>query len=228
VLLWVDTFTDRFSPEVGVAAVRVLEAAGYRVETARQDGACCGLTWLSTGQLDGARRQLRRSLAALADALRARLPVVVLEPSCAALFRADALDLLPDDPLESVRTLAELLTSTPGWEPPDLSGVRGVAQPHCHQHAVLGWEADERLLSDAGADISRVAGCCGLAGNWGVERGHYELSAAIAGNSLLPALRGRAPDDAVLADGFSCRTQISELGGVHARHLAEVLAERLT
>ena len=233
VLLWVDTFTDRFSPEVGMAAVRVLEAAGYRVETARQDGACCGLTWLSTGQLDGARRQLRRSLDALADALREGLPVVVLEPSCAAVFRSDARELLPGDPraaaaATAVRTLAELLTSTQGWRPPDLSGVRGVAQPHCHQHAVLGWEADERLLTQAGADIDRVGGCCGLAGNWGVEKGHYELSAAIAGTSLLPALRGRAPDDAVLADGFSCRTQISELGGVRARHLAEVLAERLT
>jgi FAD/FMN-containing dehydrogenase/Fe-S oxidoreductase len=232
VLLWVDTFTDRFSPEVGRAAVRVLEAAGYRVETARQDGACCGLTWLSTGQLDGARRQLDRSLTALADAVNAGLPVVVLEPSCAAVFRSDALELLPGDPraqatANSVHTLAELLSLTPGWQPPDLSDVRGVAQPHCHQHAVLGWEADERLLADGGAVITRVGGCCGLAGNWGAEKGHYDLSAAIAGNSLLPALRDRAPDDAVLADGFSCRTQISELGGVRARHLAELLAERL-
>jgi FAD/FMN-containing dehydrogenase/Fe-S oxidoreductase len=232
VLLWVDTFTDRFSPEVGQAAVRVLEAAGYRVETARQDGACCGLTWLSTGQLDGARKQLRRSLAALADAVSAQLPVVVLEPSCAAVFRSDALELLPGDPraqatAESVLTLAELLGQTPGWQPPDLSGVTGVAQPHCHQHAVLGWETDARLLADAGAAVTRVGGCCGLAGNWGAESGHYDLSAAIAGTSLLPALRGRAPDDIVLADGFSCRTQISELGGVQARHLAEVLAERL-
>jgi FAD/FMN-containing dehydrogenase/Fe-S oxidoreductase len=232
VLLWTDTFTDRFSPEVGQAAVRVLEAAGYGVETVPQDGVCCGLTWLSTGQLDGARKQLRRSLTALADAVSARLPVVVLEPSCAAVFRSDALELLPDDPrapatAESVVTLAELLSRTPGWLPPDLSGVRGVAQPHCHQHAVLGWETDARLLERAGADITRVGGCCGLAGNWGAEKGHYDLSAAIAGTSLLPALAGRAPDDVVLADGFSCRTQISELGGVRARHLAEVLAGRL-
>jgi FAD/FMN-containing dehydrogenase/Fe-S oxidoreductase len=232
VLLWVDTFTDRFSPEVGQAAVRVLEAAGYRVETARQDGACCGLTWLSTGQLDAARKQLRRSLAALAGAVSEQLPVVVLEPSCAAVFRSDALELLPGDPraqatAESVLTLAELLSRTPGWQPPDLSGVSGVAQPHCHQHAVLGWETDAQLLADAGAAITRVGGCCGLAGNWGAEKGHYDLSAAIAGTSLLPALRGRTPGGVVLADGFSCRTQISELGGVRAQHLAEVLAERL-
>jgi Fe-S oxidoreductase len=148
------------------------------------------------------------------------------------VFRSDALELLPGDPraqatAESVLTLAELLARTPGWQPPDLSGITGVAQPHCHQHAVLGWEADERLLADAGAAVTRVGGCCGLAGNWGAENGHYDLSAAIAGTSLLPALRGCAPDDIVLADGFSCRTQISELGGVRARHLAEVLAERL-
>jgi Fe-S oxidoreductase len=202
------------------------------VETVPQDGVCCGLTWLSTGQLDGARKQLRRSLTALADAVSARLPVVVLEPSCAAVFRSDALELLPDDPrapatAESVVTLAELLSRTPGWLPPDLSGVHGVAQPHCHQHAVLGWETDARLLERAGADVTRVGGCCGLAGNWGAERGHYDLSAAIAGTSLLPALAGLTPDDAVLADGFSCRTQISELAGVRARHLAEILAERL-
>jgi FAD/FMN-containing dehydrogenase/Fe-S oxidoreductase len=232
VLLWTDTFTDRFSPEVGIAAVRVLESAGYRVETLRGNAACCGLTWISTGQLDGARRQLSRSLAALADAVGAQVPVVVLEPSCAAVFRSDAVELLPDDPraratAAAVHTLAELLAKTPGWRPPDLSGVRGVAQPHCHQHAVLGWEADERLLADAGAAVTRVGGCCGLAGNWGAEKGHYELSAAIAGNSLLPALRDLAPGDPVLADGFSCRTQIGELGGVRARHLAEILAERL-
>jgi FAD/FMN-containing dehydrogenase/Fe-S oxidoreductase len=232
VLLWVDTFTDRFSPEVGQAAVRVLEAAGYRVETATEDNACCGLTWISTGQLDEARRQLRRSLTALAGAVSERVPVVVLEPSCAAVFRSDALELLPGDPrahatAEAVVTLAELLSRTPGWQPPDLSGVRGVAQPHCHQHAVLGWETDARLLEQAGAEVTRVGGCCGLAGNWGAEKGHYELSAAIAGTSLLPALRGLPPGDAVLADGFSCRTQISELGGVRARHLAEILAERL-
>jgi Fe-S oxidoreductase len=233
VLLWADTFTDRFSPEVGRAAVRVLEAAGYQVQAITQDAVCCGLTWLSTGQLDGARRQLRRSLTALADAVAAGVPVVVLEPSCAAVFRSDALELLSDDPRAAatagaVHTLAELLAKTPGWRAPDLSGVRGIAQPHCHQHAVLGWEADARLLADAGAEVSPVGGCCGLAGNWGAEKGHYDLSAAVAGTSLLPALRELAPGGAVLADGFSCRTQISELGGgARARHLAEVLAERL-
>jgi Fe-S oxidoreductase len=139
---------------------------------------------------------------------------------------------LPGDPRArslkaSVRTLAELLNETDGWSPPDLSGVRGVAQPHCHHHAVLGWDADAALLKQAGADIEAVGGCCGLAGNFGVERGHYDVSVAVAETALLPAVREAGPDAVVLADGFSCRTQLHELAGLPGRHLAELLASRL-
>jgi FAD/FMN-containing dehydrogenase/Fe-S oxidoreductase len=231
VLLWVDTFTERFSPSVGQAAVRVLEAAGYAV-TLPGPGLCCGLTWVSTGQLDTARRRLRASLRALAPALSAGLPIVVLEPSCAAVFRSDARELLPDEPLAAaaataVRTLAELLDGTDGWAPPDLTGVTAVAQPHCHHHAVLGWGTDARLLAAAGATVERLPGCCGLAGNWGVETGHYETSVAVAETALLPALRRAEPGTAILADGFSCRTQIGELSDRRPVHLAELLASRL-
>ncbi|MBV9004955.1 MAG: hypothetical protein JO181_09880 [Solirubrobacterales bacterium] len=228
VLLWVDTFTDYFTPETGRAAVRVLEAAGYAVQVTSRP-ACCGLTWISTGQLDGARRQLRRSLGLLAPALRAGIPVVGLEPSCTAVLRGDLAELLPGDPRAgqvraATRTLAELLAD---WTPPDLGGVRAVAQPHCHQHAVMGWHADAALLARAGAQVEAVGGCCGLAGNFGVERGHYEVSLAVAETALLPAVR-RAPRDAVvLADGFSCRTQLGQLAGVRGVHLAELLASRL-
>jgi Fe-S oxidoreductase len=132
-----------------------------------------------------------------------------------------------------VKTLAELLTATDGWTPPDLSDVTGVAQPHCHQHAVLGWHADAAILADAGARVDAVGGCCGLAGNFGVERGHYEVSVAVAETALLPAVRaatGNSGDGAtvtVLADGFSCRTQLDQLADVHGTHLAELLAARL-
>ena len=140
-----------------------------------------------------------------------------------------------------MKTLAELLTTTAGWTPPDLSDVTGVAQPHCHQHAVLGWDADKALLANAGATIKAVGGCCGLAGNFGVERGHYDVSVAVAETALLPAVReavsqaqaqaqtrGQTPAAAtVLADGFSCRTQLDQLADVHGTHLAELLAERL-
>jgi Fe-S oxidoreductase len=230
VLLWVDTFTDYFTPEVGRAAVRVLEAAGYAVQITAEP-VCCGLTWISTGQLDGARRQLRRSLRALGPALGDGVPVVGLEPSCTAVLRGEITELLPDDPRASqakaaTRTLAELLTGTGDWEPPDLGGVRAVAQPHCHHHAVMGWHADSALLARAGAEVTAVGGCCGLAGNFGVERGHYDVSAAVAETALLPAVRA-AGDAVVLADGFSCRTQLDQLAGVTGTHLAQLLASRL-
>lgn len=228
VLLWVDTFTNAFTPEVGRAAVRVLEAAGYRVRVTRRP-VCCGLTWISTGQLDGARRQLLRTLRELDDALTAGIPIVGLEPSCTAVLRGDITELLPADPRAlklpgAVKTLAELLRATEGWSPPDLSGVSGVAQPHCHHRAVLGWDEDAALLAQAGAQVKAVGGCCGLAGNFGVERGHYDVSVAVAQTALLPAVRAAGPDAAVLTDGFSCRTQLDQLAGISGRHLAEVLA----
>jgi Fe-S oxidoreductase len=225
VVLWVDTFTDHFTPAVGQAAVRVLESAGYEVRITDQP-VCCGLTWISTGQLDGARRELRRTLDALAP--HDGLPIVGLEPSCTAVLRSDVTELLPDDPRaarvrQQTRTLAEQLRATEGWTPPRLDGTHGVAQPHCHQHAVLGWDADKALLADAGAEMTAVGGCCGLAGNFGVERGHYDVSVAVAENALLPAVRAADHDAVVLADGFSCRTQLDQLAQTRAIHLAELL-----
>jgi Fe-S oxidoreductase len=231
VVLFVDTFTDHFAPQVGRAAVRVLEQAGYSARVPSVP-VCCGLTWISTGQLDGARKQLRRSAAALDAVLGDGALVVGLEPSCTAVWRSDAIDLLPNDRhvrhvAAKIRTLAEVLTATPGWRPPDLRGVRGVAQPHCHQHAVLGWEADRQVLTDSGAEVTAVGGCCGLAGNFGVERGHYDVSVAVAETALLPAVRSAPHDAVLLADGFSCRTQLEHLAGSHSRHLAELLADHL-
>ncbi|MFN2518435.1 MAG: FAD-binding and (Fe-S)-binding domain-containing protein [Jatrophihabitantaceae bacterium] len=231
VLLWVDTFTEHFNPQVGQAAVRVLESAGYCVQVTDKP-VCCGLTWISTGQLDGARKRLRHALDALEPALRAGIAIVGLEPSCTAVLRSDVAELLPHDwraakAVQATKTLAELLAATPGWAPPPLTGMRVLAQPHCHQHAVMGWQVDADLLGRAGADVQAVGGCCGLAGNFGVERGHYEVSAAIAETALLPAVRAALPDAVVLADGFSCRTQLEQLAGVHSVHLAELLDEHL-
>ncbi len=226
VVLFADSFSDAFSPEAAAATVRVLRAAGY--EPRLPSGTvCCGLTWITTGQLDTAKKILTRTVAALAPDARAGVPVVGIEPSCTAVLRSDIHELLPDNDdamavAGSVRTLAELLTQTPGWTPPDLSGVEVVAQPHCHQHAVLGWKADADLLKAGGAQVRRLAGCCGLAGNFGVEIGHYEVSVAVAEQHLLPALDA-APDAVVLADGFSCRTQVADLRDRPAVHLAQLL-----
>jgi Fe-S oxidoreductase len=225
VVLFVDSFSDAFSPAVVAATVQVLRDAGYepRLPSA---GTCCGLTWITTGQLTAARRILGRTVAELAGAARLGMPIVGVEPSCTAVLRSDAVELLDSDDARLVasatRTLAELLAETPGWSPPDLSGVTVVAQPHCHHHAVLGWTADRALLARTGASVTAVAGCCGLAGNFGVELGHYEVSVAVAEQQLLPALDA-APGAVVLADGFSCRTQVADLRDRPSVHLAELL-----
>jgi Fe-S oxidoreductase len=230
VMLWVDTFTNSFSPEVGIAAVAVLEAAGYSVQIP-ESSVCCGLTWISTGQLDGARKQLRRTLQALQPAIAQGIPIVGLEPSCTAVLRSDIAELLTDDPratqlISLTKTLAELLSMRP-WSPPSLEGVSVVAQPHCHHHAVMGYSADRALLDKAGATLKTVGGCCGLAGNFGVEKGHYDVSVAVAELSLLPAVRSADTATAVLADGFSCRTQLEQLSARRGIHLAQLLADRL-
>ena len=229
VVIWADSFTDYFSTDAGKAAVELLEDAGYNVRVLERS-ACCGLTWISTGQLDAARRIVGRSVATLHEVVASGVPVVGLEPSCLAVLRSDALDLL-DDPragevAEGVLTLAELLERTDDWTPPDLSGVEIVAQPHCHHASVLGWRADAALLERSGASVSRMGGCCGLAGNFGVEKGHYEVSVAVAEHQLLPAVRKAGSEAVVLADGFSCRTQLDDLADVRAVHLAELFTGR--
>jgi len=168
----------------------------------------------------------------LAGHVRAGGFVVGLEPSCTAVFRSDAPELFPDDQdvrrlRDHVLTLAELLIEhTPGWQPPRISGDV-LAQVHCHQHAVMGFDAEASLLKDAVARLEQLdSGCCGLAGNFGFQRGHMDVSVACAEHVLLPRLRSAGPGAIALADSFSCRTQIAELnsGGAQARHLAELLA----
>ncbi len=233
VVLWVDSFTGAFAPEAAEAAVAVLEDAGYRVLIPQQDE-CCGLTWISTGQLPAARSRLERLLTFFAPFVAEGIPIVGLEPSCTAVLRDDLLDLLPDDPrsrplADATRTLAEILAEAgertgSRWDPPELGDVVAVVQPHCHQHAVTGFGPDEELLRRAGATLSVLAGCCGLAGNFGMERGHYETSVAVAELALLPALRSAPEGTILVADGFSCRTQADQLAGVRGITLAQLLA----
>ena len=225
VILFVDSFSNSFDPDVAAAAVRVLQGAGYAPRLPSTQ-LCCGLTWITTGQLETAKAILGRTVAELAVAAREGVPIVGIEPSCTGVLRSDAVDLLASDDARVVaaatRTLAELLTETDGWAPPDLSGTTVVAQPHCHHHAVLGWRADEELLAATGAQLTRLSGCCGLAGNFGVEIGHYDVSVAVAEQQLLPALDA-APEAVVLADGFSCRTQVADLRDRPSVHLAQLL-----
>lgn len=229
VLLWPDTFTNNFDPAIAPAAARVLDAVGFTVTIPRR-AVCCGLTWISTGQLRTAKRVMRRTLQTLQPQLRAGTPVVVLEPSCAAVFRADLPELLHGDEdahrlARQTHTLAEVLRPYANdWRPPALRGA-AVAQPHCHQHAILGFDAEHDLLTAAGVDLEVLdAGCCGLAGNFGFEKGHYDVSIACAEDQLMPALRRARDGTTVLADGFSCRTQISHLEPtIRPLHAAQLL-----
>ncbi|MFL6118128.1 FAD-binding and (Fe-S)-binding domain-containing protein, partial [Actinophytocola sp.] len=223
VVLWPDTFTNFFTPSAGIAAVRVLRAAGFD-PVLPPGSVCCGLTWVSTGQLSVARKVMRRTLRALAPF--GDTPVVGLEPSCLSALNED----LPELTGTSLKafTLAGFLTAyAPQWTPPVVSR-EAITQVHCHQHATLGVTAEKALLAKAGVRNSPLpAGCCGLAGNFGFEREHYEVSQALAERALLPAVREAAPDTLVIADGFSCRTQIAQGSDREAVHLAEVLAEGL-
>ena len=177
---------------------------------------------------------LTRTLHLLEPQLRAGTPIVGLEPCCTAVFRNDARELLPGDrDVERLSaqtvTLAELLNrDTPGWQPPMVQR-KAIVQTHCHQHAVLGFQDDVGVMEAIGLDVDVLdTGCCGLAGNFGFENGHYDISRAIGENGLFPAVRGAESDVLVMADGFSCRTQIEQGDtGRVPLHLAEVLAAGL-
>ena len=229
-LVWADSFSQTLDGTGARAVVDVLEANGFAPIVAPD--ACCGLTWITTGQLTGAKKHLASLLGVLAPFAAAGITIVGVEPSCTAVLRDDLMDLLPDDPRSALvsgatHTLAEVLSAVPASSRnlPSLEGVEIVAQPHCHHYSVMGWDTDQALLESLGAHVTRLEGCCGLAGNFGMEAGHYDLSVAVASHSLLPSLSAH-PDAVFLADGFSCRTQAAQLAGRGGVHLATLLAGR--
>ena len=229
-LVWADSFSQTLDGTGARAVVDVLETNGFAPIVAPD--ACCGLTWITTGQLTGAKKHLASLLGVLAPFAAAGIPIVGVEPSCTAVLRDDLMDLLPDDPRSALvsgatHTLAEVLSAVPASSRnlPSLEGVEIVAQPHCHHYSVMGWDTDQALLESLGAHVTRLEGCCGLAGNFGMEAGHYDLSVAVASHSLLPSLSAQ-PDAVYLADGFSCRTQAAQLAGRRGVHLATLLAGR--
>jgi Fe-S oxidoreductase len=228
VILFADTFNNHFRPETAMAAVHVLEDAGFHVRVPRP-ALCCGRPLYDYGMLPRAKRNLRRILDELRPALAVGTPVIGLEPSCLAVFRDEAVQLLPEDDdarrlKDHAVTLGELLAKeAPGWSAPRLAGS-AVVHGHCHHKSVLDFESDTRVLVATGLDTDVVeSGCCGMAGSFGYEPDHYEVSMACGERKLLPAVR-RVPDSTlVVADGFSCRSQIEDATPRRTLHLAEVL-----
>jgi FAD/FMN-containing dehydrogenase/Fe-S oxidoreductase len=226
VILWPDTFTNHFHTEVGVAAVEALEDAGCRV-VIPQGHLCCGRPLYDYGMLDLAARYLERVLDALRDEIRAGTPVVGAEPSCVAVFKDELLKMRPDD--EDARRLAqqsyhlaEFLQHVE-YVPPPLSR-KVVLHEHCHQHATGGVDPDRTLLEAMGLEVEvPESGCCGMAGAWGYERGHYDVSIACGERVLLPKVREVPADTLVVSAGFSCRSQIEQATERHALHVAQVI-----
>jgi Fe-S oxidoreductase len=228
VLLFPDTFNNFLHPEPLKAAVEVLDGAGLRVEVPGQ-ALCCGRPLYDYGMLDTAKLFWRRTLEGLRPWIREGVPLVGLEPSCVAAFRDELPALLPGD--EDARrlslqalTLAEALERhAPDWDAPKLSR-RAIVHGHCHQKAVMGMDAEERLYERMGLDFEVLdSGCCGLAGSFGFEREHDELSRDVGEHRLMPMVRSAGREVILIADGFSCKTQISELTDRRALHTAQVL-----
>ena len=230
VLLWADTFTNYLEPEVGIAAVEALEDAGFHV-VVPHGHLCCGRPLYDYGMLDLAEAYLRRVLSALRDEIRAGTPVVGIEPSCVAVFKDELLKLWPAN--QDARRLAKqtfhfsefLAVHAEAWEPPQLHR-RALLHGHCHQQATGGTGPDEQLLQKMGVEVEVLdAGCCGMAGGWGYETGHYDVSVACGERALLPKVRRASAGTLLVADGFSGRSQIEQCDtGRRALHTGQVLA----
>ena len=231
VLLWPDTWNNYYHPQTLEAAETILNLAGFHVETPKGH-ICCGRPLYDFGLLDHARAYLANVLDRMARQIEAGLPFVFLEPSCASVFKDELLEFFPTDPRaqrlsKQVWLLADLLTAeAPDWIPSRLEGAHILLHGHCHHKAVFGGPASEiEILRRAGANVEPIkAGCCGMAGPFGFEAEKFEVSKAIASDGLLPAVDSAGPMTIVVADGFSCREQISQLGHKNALHFAEVLA----
>jgi FAD/FMN-containing dehydrogenase/Fe-S oxidoreductase len=228
VILWADTFNNYFHPETSRAALAVLEDAGFRVTTPRQH-LCCGRPLYDFGMLDEAKNYLVRILQAMGSQIDAGLPVVVLEPSCASVFRDELVNLLPNDErAKKLRAqtflLSEFLEQRATAYKAHQLVRRILVHGHCHHKALMKMTDELSLLQKMGAEVrSPDAGCCGMAGAFGFEKDKYEVSQAIGERVLLPAIRQESAETLIVADGFSCREQIKHATGRNALHLAEVL-----
>ncbi len=229
VVLWPDTFNNYFHPDTAKAAVEVLEDAGFRVIVPETD-MCCGRPLYDYGFLDMAERWLEQILRTMRPEIQAGVPFVVLEPSCGAVFRDELTNLLPND--EDARRLhgqtfllSEFLEQkAPGYRLPRLRR-KALVHGHCHHKAIMGLDAEEAVLKKMGLEFEvPESGCCGMAGAFGFEAGdHYDVAIACGERVLLPEVRAARDDTLIVANGFSCREQISQGTDRDALHLAQVI-----
>jgi len=231
VVLWADTWNNYYHPQTLAAAEKVLTEAGFRVQVPGGH-ICCGRPLYDFGLLGAAKTYLAKVLDRVASQIEAGLPFIFLEPSCASVFKDELLELFPNDPRaqklnKQVWLLADWLTAkAPEFGAGKLKGAHILLHGHCHHKAVFGGPVNEiALLRKAGAVVDPIdSTCCGMAGPFGFEADKFEVSKAIAREGLLPAVEGAASTSILVADGFSCREQISQLGHREAMHFAEVLA----
>jgi Fe-S oxidoreductase len=227
VVLWPDTFNNHFHTDVGVACVEAIEAAGWQV-VMPEGHVCCGRPLYDYGFLDLAERYLRNTIAVLRDEIRQGTPVVGMEPSCLAVFKDELTGMLPhdDDAARLARNAMHFAEFFERYEIPVPSLPRkAIVWGHCHHKATGGIEPERQLLRRMGVDVEPIdGGCCGLAGSWGFEQGHHEISMQCGEQSLLPAVRRADPDTLVIANGFSCKTQIQQSDtGREALHVAQAI-----
>jgi FAD/FMN-containing dehydrogenase/Fe-S oxidoreductase len=227
-VLWPDTFNNYFHPETSIRALEVLEAAGYEVRLPR-GRVCCGRPLYDFGMIERAKRLLLRTIDMLDEEIAEAVPIVVLEPSCASVFRDELLNLLPDNAAArrlsaQVFLFSELLEKkAPRFSLPTMNR-RAVLHGHCHQKSIMKMDDEEAVLRRLGLDFhSPAPGCCGMAGAFGFERRNYDISIRIGELELLPAIRNTPADCLIIADGFSCREQIAQCTGRKPLHLAEVI-----
>jgi FAD/FMN-containing dehydrogenase/Fe-S oxidoreductase len=228
VILWPDTFNNYFHPETAIAAVEVLETAGYHVEVPQQ-ALCCGRPLYDFGMLDLARRSLQQVLDTLHQQIADGVPIVGLEPSCVAVFRDELVNLFPNDAnarrlSKQTFLLSEFLEKhAQHFKFPQLQ-QRAIVHGHCHHKAIMKTRDEEAVLSKLGLDYQVPdSGCCGMAGAFGFEKNHYDVSIKVGERVLLPAVRDADKDTIIIADGFSCREQIAQTTDRRALHLAQVL-----
>jgi len=228
VILWPDTWNDHFHPSTAQAAVEVLEDAGFHVAIPSAQ-LCCGRPLYDYGMLKLAKALLRKTLDVLRPQIRAGICVVGLEPSCVSVFRDEMNDLLGEDPdakrLQSQTfLLSEFLTAkAPAYRPPRLPRA-AIVHRHCHHKAVLDRSAESKLFDAIGLRYETPdTGCCGMAGAFGFEAAHYDVSMKVGERVLLPKVRDADPETLIVADGFSCREQIAQSTKRQALHPAQVL-----